>query len=440
MSKGHARRLTHGVQFAFVMAALLPTVLCTLPSASATPLDQIVAVVDGDVILASEVARQTQRVLGQMRQQSARPPPPGVLQRQVLERLILQRIQLQVAEQNGIEVNDTVLNEAIERIAAQNELTVSEFRQIISEDGTDFGQFREELRNEITISRLKRREVDSRVVVSDREIEYQLTNLHQQPSDMQPEYRLQHILLAVPEGTGDDGFAEAQQRAIEISERLAAGEAFADIAIAESDGQNAFDGGDLGWRKVEALPTLFADRVVSMKEGAVSEPIRSGSGLHIVRLAEKRAGAKHLVTQTRARHILVRLDEIMDETQAMEKLEELRFRIEQGEDFANLARVHSDDKASALEGGDLGWQAPGALVPEFEDVMNRLQPDEVSEPFKTQFGFHIVQVLDRRERDDTEDLLRAEARKQIRDRKLREESESWVRRLRDEAYVEYRLE
>jgi len=402
-----------------------------------TPIDHIVAVVDEDVVMQSELESQMRRVMAQMRQQGAAAPPRSVFEKQVLERLILQKIQLQMAERSGIKVDDESLNQAINRIAAENGLTLRQFRRILEEDGYPFGQFREDIRDEIVITRLRQREVENRIVVTDREIDNQLANL-QQEGGTEQEYHLQHILVSV--GSGDDADHEAARAEAEQVRRLLLdGADFEDVARAHSDGQQAGEGGDLGWRKASQLPTIFTSAVVGMRPGDISGLIESPSGFHVIQLAGVRSAEQHMVDQTRAQHILIKPNELISPRDARIRLEQLKLRIEGGESFENMARSHSDDRGSAVSGGDLGWVSAGDLVPEFEQVMSTLAPGQVSEPFETRFGWHIVRVLERRRYDDTEEVRRARAREIIRQRKIEEEYEAWLRKLRDEAYVEYRL-
>jgi len=402
-----------------------------------TPIDHIVAVVDEDIVMRSELESQMRRVMSQMRQQGARLPPRSVFEKQVLERLILQKIQLQRAAQTGIRIADEALNNTIASIAAENGLTLAQFRGILQQDGYDFRSFREDIRNELTIARLRQREVENRIRVTDREIDHELANLQRQgETDMQ--YHLQHILVAAPPGTSDEDRQRARERAEQVVEELRAGADFAATAARYSDGQQASDGGDLGWRKASQVPTLFNSVVVNMGKGEISDVIESSSGFHVVKLAGLRSGDKHVVHQTRAQHILIKPSELTSVRDARTRLEQLKFRIESGDSFEELARSHSDDRGSAVQGGDLGWVSPGDLVPEFEDVMNGLAPGEISEPFQSQFGMHIVRVLERRDYDGTEEVRRAKAREIIRKRKIEEKYDTWLRQLRDEAYVEYR--
>jgi peptidyl-prolyl cis-trans isomerase SurA len=426
--------------------ALLLTLL--LPGAaggqggSAAPIveiDRIVAVVNNDVIVESELRARLREVRAQLRQAGARAPEENALTRQVLERLILDKLQLQIALENGLRVEDGDLSSALENIASSNNLTLRQFRDVLERDGFDFGRFREQVRNEILLTRVRQRSVERRVRVTPREIDNFLATARQQGGEVN-EYRLGHILIAVPEAASADDIDAARVRVEEVAKRLRDGEDFAQLAAEVSDGQQALQGGDLGWRKSAELPTIFTDAVVNLQPGELSSPIRSPSGFHLVKLEDLRGDSRYVVTQIQARHILVRPNDVISEADAQVRLTQLRTRLENGEDFAELARSHSDDTVSATRGGELGWLNPGDTVPEFERVMNTMPDGSVSEPFRTQFGWHILQVTGRREHDDTEQVRRARAADQIRKRKMDEEIQSWLRQLRDEAYVELRLE
>ncbi|MGE0383807.1 MAG: peptidylprolyl isomerase [Gammaproteobacteria bacterium] len=421
-----------------VLLAALAALAAGAASRADTPIDQIVAVVDGDVVMASELESQMRRVLAQMRQQGAQPPPMTVFQKQVLDHLVMQKIQLGLAARTGIRVDDETLNQALGRIAADNKLTLAQFREIIEQDGLSFGRFREDIRNEITISRLRQREVENRTVVTDREIENQLGSL-QQDASIELEYHLRHILVSVP-ADADQATRDARRAEIEaIRTEIVGGADFSAIARTRSEGSQAAQGGDLGWIKASSVPSIFADLVGVLRPGETSEILESDSGFHLLQVLGSRTGEQHVVDQTHAEHILIRPNELVSPEDASIRLQQLRIRIMGGESFENLARSHSDDRGTAVNGGDLGWVSPGDLVPEFEEEMNALAPGEVSEPFQTQFGLHIVRVLERRRHDDTEEVRRARAREIIRKRKIQEDGDAWMRRLRDEAYVEYRL-
>ena len=402
------------------------------------PIDQIVAIVDEDVVMLSELERQRDRVLSQLRQQGTEVPPSSVIEKQILERLILQKLQLQLADRSGVEVDEETLSKTIAGIAGDNGLSMAEFRKILEEDGFSFRHFRDEIREELTITRLRQREVQNRVQVSDREIDNQLSNIHQE-GGIETEYRLLHILVATSEEADQEETTKRLKRVQKVLARVNDGEDFREIAVAVSDGQQALDGGDLGWRKASQLPTLFMSFALSARKGDVSEVIRSPSGFHVIKLDGARSGEQVVVNQTKSQHILIKPNELTSTEDALIRLEQLKLRLEGGERFDELARSHSDDRGSAMEGGDLGWLSPGDLVPEFEEVMNELAINAISEPFETQFGWHVVQVLDRRDYDGTEEVRRAKARDIIRQRKGEEELQAWLRRLRDEAYVEYRI-
>jgi len=325
----------------------------------------------------------------------------------------------------------------ITRIAAQNKLTLPQFRETLERDGVAYADFREEIRGEIIMNNLRAREVESRVEVTQQEVDEFLAR-QAGNGNLDTEYHLGHILIAVPEGAGPEQVQAARARAQQVLDELRGGADFRQLAIAHSSGQQALQGGDLGWRKGGQLPTLFADNVLRLAPGEVSEPLRSSSGFHIIKLLDKRGEQRQFVTQTHARHILVRSNELVPDVEARNKLSRLRERILQGEDFAALARANSEDPGSGTRGGDLGWANPGTFVGPFEQAMNGLKAGEISEPFRSQFGWHIVQVVERRQHDSTEELKRSRAFEAIRQRKIEEDTQDWLRRLRDEAYVEYK--
>ena len=408
-------------------------------STDTTELDRIVAVVDDDVITQTELDTKLGSVEKQLRQQNIAMPGEDTLRKQVLERLILTHIQLQLAARSGIQVDDDTLNRTISTVAAQNKLTLSEFRNVLDRDGVDFAQFREEMRDEIVLRRLRQRQVDSRVTVTDQEIDNLLAAQKRQ-GNISDEYRIGHILIALPEAATPKQIQAAREKAQEVLSELGDGADFGKTAISFSDGQQALDGGDLGWRKAGELPTLFADVVLQLKVGEISNLIRSSSGFHIIKLLDHRGGDRHITTQTHARHILIRPNELTSEEDARRKSEEVRNRIQHGEDFAAMAEAYSDDKANSGNGGDLGWVNPGEMDPDFEAAMNALQPNQLSAPVRTRFGWHLIEVLGRRTQDVTEEFERTKARDQTYQRKVEEETMNWLRRLRDEAYVEIRPE
>lgn len=419
------------------MIRILLLTLLLVGSVCAEQLDRIIAVVNDDVLLESELIDMEHTVKQQLRQRNVKIPPSDALRKQVLERLILQKLQLQEATKIGVRVGDDALNAALRQIAESNNLTLREFRDVLHEDGFEFASFRETIREEMIISRLRKRLVEDRIVVTDREIDNLLaTEVAQGGSE--EEYHLLHILISVPETALPEQIQTAQLKLDRVQTLLNEGADFSEVASGYSDGQNALEGGDLGWRKQGELPSLFAQVVPELAISEVSEVIRSGSGFHLVKLVDKKSEEVFLVKQTLASHILIKTNELTTDEDAELRLMQLHERVLNGEDFAELARANSDDTGSAIEGGSLGWSSPGALVPEFEEKMDALDDGEVSEVFKSRFGWHIIMVYERREEDMAEEYSRGQARKQIHQRKMTEDLENWLRQLRDEAHVEYR--
>ncbi|MDP1708043.1 MAG: peptidylprolyl isomerase [Gammaproteobacteria bacterium] len=428
------------LHYYFLAALLLP-----FPALQAAerviPLDRILVVVNNNVITQSELNTELRTIVQQLQQKNIDIPPQDVLQKQVLERLIIRRLQLQLAESTGIRVDDDTLTRALDTIAKQNNLSLSEFRNILTRDGFDFAVFRENIRHEIIINRLRQRQVDSRINVTDQEInDHIAARGAQQTASASNEYRVSQILIALPEAASPETVKAAQTRAQLVLDRLRAGEDFGQLAIASSDDPQALEGGDLGWRTAAQLPSLFADVVPQLKPDETSNLIRSASGFHIVKLLEVRGETQHVVRQTQARHILLRTNELTSDQDAQNRLEQLRQRIVGGDDFGDLARANSDDATTATNGGALGWANPGDFDPRFEEAMNALKPGETSAPFQSSFGWHIVQVMERRDHDNTREFQRNQAREAIRQRKIEEQTQIWLRGLRDEAYVEYKAE
>ena len=402
-------------------------------------LDRIIAVVNDDVIMQSELLVRMDLIRTGL-EESGTPVPPGdVLARQVLERLIVDRIQLQLAEEYGLQIGDDELNRAMDDLAVRNNLSTAEFRDIMERDGYDFAKLREEIRNELLVARVQQRFVSNRVAVSPRDVDDYLATVEKQGGGNR-EYRLGHILIAVPEGASPEEIGESRERVLALLLELRAGLDFSEAALVHSDGQQALKGGDLGWRRASELPTLFADVVPTLSRGEMSEPIRSPSGFHIVKVVDIRSGQTHVLTQTRARHILLQPNEVLNEADARARLLQLRERIANGADFAELARAHSDDAGNAAMGGDLGWVGPGDLPPVLHEVLGTLEESELSAPFETERGWHILQVVERRAYDGTEEVRRANALRAIRGRKIEEELHTWIRQIREEAYVEYRID
>jgi peptidyl-prolyl cis-trans isomerase SurA len=359
-----------------------------------------------------------------------------VLRQQVLERLILQELQIQRAQRAGIRVNDENLNQALAEVAQRNNIGLAQLPAALAAQGIDYGAYRETVRREMTIQVLQQRDVIQRINVSPRELEQFLEKQKSRPSELN-EYNLSHILIAVPQEATPQQLEDATRRAEDVVNRARQGEDFARLAVANSNSQTALEGGALGWRRGPEIPTVLADLVVGLKPGEISAPLRTPSGYHIVRLNEVRGADQQVVIeQTRARHILLKPTEIQDDATVEQRLREVRERILKGEDFAVLAKTLSEDPGSGAEGGDLGWTAPGTFVPEFDAVLASLRENEISEPFRTQFGWHIVQLLGKRQYDSTDELRRQRAFLQLRGSKADEETELWLRRLRDEAYVD----
>ncbi len=409
------------------------------PVADIIELDRIVALVNDDVLMYSELSSRIRKVRQELRDQDIPPPPIKVLEKQVLERLILQRLQLQEAQRDGIRVDDQTLNRTLQKIAQGNNLTLSQFRRLLERDGFSFAQFREDVREEIQIGRVRSRKVRNRIKVSDQEIAHLLENLENR-GGLANQYRLAHILIAIPDGSTPGEIERYRNRAEEVQGKLAGGADFRQMAAAYSDSQTAMEGGDLGWRKRSELPSVFEEVVPRMSKGDVSSIIRTPGGFHLIQLADIRGGDKVMVTETKTRHILIKPSEIVSEQDARARVQQLRNRIMSGEDFIQIAKSNSDDTASAVDGGELGWVKPGQMTPEFEDMMQATAVGDVSEPFNSPFGWHILKVEDRRQHDGTLEFRENKAREIIRKRKMEEELELWLRRLRDGAYIELRLD
>lgn len=402
--------------------------------------DRIVAVVDKEVVTLSELRERVAETERQLRREGVPLPEPGILERQVLERLVLLKAQLQLARDSGIRVDQVQVDRALERIAENNKLALPEFRQALERDGIAFERFRDEVRDQIILTRLREREVDDKIQVSESEIDLYLEERGNAP-DEGVEYHIAHVLVRVPEQASPDRVEASRARAEKVRADALAGGDFAKLAAGYSDGPDALKGGDMGWRERDRLPELFTEAVKSLAPGDVSEVLRSPAGFHVLKLLDRRgAGGKGApVTQTHARHILVRTNEAVSEADARQRLGVLRERIVAGADFAELARLNSQDGSAAL-GGDLNWIHPGDTVPEFERAMDALAPGELSEPVKTPFGWHLIQVLERRKADMSVERRRLEARMALRARKSDESYEEWLRQLRDQTFIDLRLE
>lgn len=423
---------------AFAAVALAAATFAAAPTAHAEPvlIDRIVAVVNDGVVLQSELDRAISISNSQLRERGIATPPENVLRTQVLDRLINTRVQTQKAQEAGIRIDDRELNEVLGNIAQQNKMSLAQFADAVRKDGLDFLAVREQIRDEVVIARVRQQEVDSRAVVTDQDVDLFLAN----PANLDDaEYRLSTILVAVPEGATPEQREAARSKAQALKERLDKGQDFAQLAVAVSDGQQALQGGDLDWRKGPNLPSVFATTAPKLKLGEVSGVLDSAAGYHLIKLTAKRGGGEtQTITETKAQHILLQANAIRDEAATLAQARELEKRLKAGEDFGTLAKEFSDDPGSKNAAGDLGFQPPGIFAPEFQIRLDQLQPGEISAPFTTQFGWHIARVNERRTRDTSVESRRAKARAAIGQRKSSEEYDTWLRRLRDEAYVELR--
>jgi len=413
--------------------------ICTLLSASffvrAEVLGKIAAVVEDDVILEQELDREVSAISQRIQSSKTQMPPEYILRKQVLEKMIIDKLQRQLAERAGITVTEEMLNNSAADIAQRNNLTLQQFRAELERQGMTYKSFLDNMRNEIIINQLRSREIGGRIKVTDREVDHYLETQGQAGNDA-IQFHLGHILIAVKEAASATQIQKAQSKADELVKKLRAGQDFTQTAMSDSDDNNALKGGDLGWRTIHDIPTLFTDKVSEMKPGEVADPFRSPSGFHIIKMLEVKGLDNHIITKTKVRHILIKTNELVDDEEARKRLLALKARIADGDDFAALARAHSDDKGSALKGGSLDWVSPGDLVKPFEEAMGKLAINQISDPVQTQFGWHLIQVLDRENKDDSLEHKKNMVRDAIRKRKIEEETELWMRRLRDEAYVE----
>ncbi|GED43465.1 molecular chaperone SurA [Cobetia marina] len=411
--------------------------LASLPVSAAELLDRVVAVVNKDAIMQSDMERRVSQASQQLQSRGINLPPRNVLERQVLDRMVNEQIQLQMAEQANLSIDDTQLNATLRGIAKDNGLSLEAFADKLEQDGMSLADVRDQVRRELLVQQIQQRRVASKVRISDREIDRYL-NQQDVGSDIQ--YHLAHLLVALPQEPTPAQVKAARERANGLRQQIADGTDFAQVAAAESAGSQALSGGDLGWRAGGELPSVFADVVPDMQAGEVSQPLRSASGYHLVKLIEKRGAGKSLISQTQARHILIQPNPNMSDQQALERAESIRRRVLGGEDFAALAQEFSDDKGSSLKGGELGWVSPGQTVSSFETAMNALKVGEVSQPIKTRFGYHIIEVENRRQQDVTNSSQRDKVRKTLFQRKLNDELEAWQQQIRAEAYVDNRLD
>lgn len=405
---------------------------------NAVALDRVVAIVDKDVVLESELNARKQSVLERLRGQYQQLPPEDVLNKQILEQLIIERIELGLAERYDIKVDEVEIDQAIGRVLQKNQITLAQLEADLQRQGMTLVDLRKQMRNELTISHLQQGLVNSRIKITEQDINNFLASSDGKYATS-PDYHIGHILIAVSSSADADAIAEAEKQAQDIYEKLQGGADFSQMAISYSNDQAALQGGDIGWRKLAQLPELFGNQMINLAPGQVSKPFRSGAGFHILKNIEQRGGGAQLIEQTHARHILVKTSEIMDDAQARQKLLDLKARIEKGEDFAKLARENSEDTGSMLSGGDLGWSTPGMFVAEFEETLANTPIGGISRPFKSQFGWHILQVLERRKEDMSDTVKRNQAANVLRSRRFDEEFQLWLTQIREEAYVEIKL-
>lgn len=435
-------RLTKKYSNLFIAALLLAGSQVLLGpqamAAKAIGLDRVVAIVDEDVVLESELKDRTQAVLQRLKGQYTQLPEEDVLRKQVLEQLIVERVQLGLSKRYEVKVDDEEIDQAIGRIRDKNKMNDQQLEADLKRQGLTLAGLRNQIRDELTISHLQQGIVSGRIKITPQEIDNFLASSDGKFATS-PDFHIGHILIALPSSADAEAIAAAEQKAKDIYQKLQNGADFAQLAIANSNDQAALQGGDIGWRKLAQLPELFGNQLAGLKTGAVTAPFRSGAGFHILKNIEQRGGGQQLIEQTHARHILVKTSEIMDDNQAREKLLALKDRIEKGEDFAKLAKTNSEDTGSMLNGGDLGWSSPGMFVAAFEETLANTPIGKVSRPFKSQFGWHILEVLERRKEDMSEQMKRNQAQNMIRSRRFDEEFQLWLTQIREEAFVEIKL-
>ena len=432
-----------------LMLALAGTsVAQTKPQNSRQPvlIDAIAVVVNTDVITLKEIEERLRLVEQRLKRQNIQLPPSDVLQKQLLERMIVNRAQMQLARETGIRIDDLLLDRAIARIAEQNKQTVQGFRDQLESEGLSFARFREEVREEITLQRLREREVDNKIQITESEVDNFLAAAAGNTEGAQSEINIAQILVRVPENASPEQIADRRKRAEQALAQLSSGADFAKVAASFSDAGDALNGGELGWRSASRLPQLFIDATEKLKDGETAPLVRSANGFHILKVVGRRSASMvkaapgAVVQQTLARHILIKVNQIVSATEARRKLVELKERLDnKAAKFEELARLYSND-GSASKGGDLGWVYPGDTVPEFERAMNALQPGEVSQPVESPFGYHLIEVVERKSEEVSQERQRLIARQSLREQKLEESYEDWLRQLRDRAYVEYRLD
>ncbi len=420
--------------------ALRPLMLGALLASSVVhaevvPLDRVVAIVDNDVVMQSQLDQRLREVRATIQKRGAPLPPEHVLTQQVLERLIIENIQLQIGDRSGIRITDEELNQAMGTIAQRNNMSLDQFRAALARDGLSYDDAREQVRREMVISRVRQRRVAERIQVSEQEVQNFLAS-DMGKIQLSEEYRLANILIPVPDGASPETVQAAGRQAAELYQQLKQGADFSQLAVSRSAGDNALEGGEIGWRKAAQLPSPFDSMVGSLAVGDVTEPVRTPGGYIILKLEEKRGGSKMLRDEVHVRHILLKPSEIRSDEETQRLAEKLYERIQAGESFAELAKKYSEDPGSKLNGGDLNWVDPESLVPEFREVMNNAPQGQVTKPFRSPFGWHVLEVLGRRATDSSDKFREQQAAQTLRARKYDEELQAWLRQIRDEAYVE----
>jgi len=421
-----------------LIPSLVLALWSTLGQAQLQLLDSIAAVVDNDVVMTSELNERVQSIYQRIEESGTEPPSQEALVPQVLERLILERIQLEMARRAGVRISDEELNQAIARIAQSQGVSTEQFLEEVAGQGLSVAALKEQLSTEMTLSRVQQAQVNRRIFISEQEVENFLVS-EEGRNWVSPDVNLGHILIPLSSAASLDEVDAATDKASMILERIAAGDDFRTLAIAHSGDQSALQGGDLGWRKMSELPDVLIGPIAGLQPGQVTDAVRSNAGLHILKLYDKRGGDQQLIQQSKVRHILLKPNEIRSDEETLAELTRITAEIRSGKPFAELAREHSEDIGSALNGGELGWSLPGKFVPQFEQVMNTIAIDEVSEPFRSDFGWHILQVTERRDQDFSEDIKRNQAENILRQRKFESELQIWLQEIRDEAFVDIKI-
>lgn len=398
-------------------------------------LDKVIAVVDDDVVMASELNQRLVMLATQLQASNTELPPQDVMQQQLLEHLIVESLQLQIGDRVGVSITDAELDQAIDRMKKANQLNHEQFLAKLKQDRLSLNSVREQIRRDMIIEQVQRGSVNRRIRISEQEIDNFLKSKEGELFSS-PDYNLGHIFIGLSSSAGQDEITQAQAKADDLYQKLQTGAEFRQMAVANSNGQNALKGGDLGWRKSAQMPELFADAIATLSKNELTEPLRSGAGFHILKLYDVRGGGEQIIEQAKVRHILIKPSTILSNEEAQQQLADIRQQIIDGEDFAEMAREHSEDVGSMLSGGDLGWSLPGKFVPAFEAAMDSSDVGEISEPFRSQFGWHILQVEERRQQDMSDTVKRNQARNLLRGRRFEEERINWLREIRDEAYVD----